>query len=185
METTQASNRIHPLMAGAAVSVIMVSMVGVAAITGILPNSHSNAAPAAMAPVAAPIDARISAAPATPTAHYAAPAPAAATPVVIHKHVVEHKHVARRATPQYSQPAPTPQYTQVAAAPSQPYQQPVQQPVQKATAPTSGAGIAAGAVIGGLLGNQVGGGSGRALATVAGVVGGGYVGNEVEKRMRN
>jgi uncharacterized protein YcfJ len=40
-------------------------------------------------------------------------------------------------------------------------------------------------VLGGLIGNQIGGGNGRALATVAGAVGGGYAGNEVEKRMRN
>lgn len=48
----------------------------------------------------------------------------------------------------------------------------------------SGVGIATGAVIGGLLGNHVGGGNGRSLATVAGAVGGGYAGNEVEKRTR-
>jgi outer membrane lipoprotein SlyB len=41
-----------------------------------------------------------------------------------------------------------------------------------------------GAVLGGVLGNQVGGGNGRKLATVAGAVGGGYAGNEVEKRAR-
>jgi uncharacterized protein YcfJ len=36
-------------------------------------------------------------------------------------------------------------------------------------------------VIGGLLGHQVGGGNGCTLATVAGVVGGGYLGNTVAK----
>jgi uncharacterized protein YcfJ len=43
-------------------------------------------------------------------------------------------------------------------------------------------GIGAGAVIGGLLGNQVGGGNGKKLATVAGIIGGGYLGNEVANR---
>ena len=42
MEMNQTSNRIHPLMAGAAVSVILVSLAGIAAITGVLPNSHSH-----------------------------------------------------------------------------------------------------------------------------------------------
>lgn len=42
----------------------------------------------------------------------------------------------------------------------------------------------AGGVLGGVLGNQVGGGTGRALATVAGAVGGGFLGNTIEKRNR-
>jgi uncharacterized protein YcfJ len=40
METTRL-NRIHPLMAAAAVSVVIVSLTGAAAITGLLPNSNS------------------------------------------------------------------------------------------------------------------------------------------------
>jgi uncharacterized protein YcfJ len=48
----------------------------------------------------------------------------------------------------------------------------------------SGVGVATGAVVGGLLGHQVGGGRGRTLATVAGAVGGGYAGNEIEKNAR-
>jgi len=46
----------------------------------------------------------------------------------------------------------------------------------------SGAGAVIGAVIGGVLGNQFGSGSGRALATGAGVVGGAVAGNAVEGR---
>jgi uncharacterized protein YcfJ len=188
MDTNQATTRIHPLMAGAAASVMLVSMVGVAAITGILPNSHSTTAPAPAATLSAPTAAPAVAA--TAPAQYAATAATAAAepPVVIHKHVVEHKHVAKRAAPVYSQPVQTarsPDYTQVSAPANQPYQQPAPQPVPQASAPTTGVGIAAGAVLGGLIGNQVGGGRGRTLATVAGAVGGGYVGNEVEKRVRN
>jgi uncharacterized protein YcfJ len=37
-------------------------------------------------------------------------------------------------------------------------------------------------VVGGLLGNQVGGGNGKTLATIAGAVGGGFLGNEIAKR---
>ena len=40
----QTPNRIHPLVAGAAASVMLVSLVGVAAITGMFPSSHSTAA---------------------------------------------------------------------------------------------------------------------------------------------
>src|SRR4051812_26007717 len=56
MEMAQPAKRIHPLVAGAAVSVTLVSLLGAAAITGILPSSHGTAAPTtAMAaqPVAA------------------------------------------------------------------------------------------------------------------------------------
>lgn len=43
------------------------------------------------------------------------------------------------------------------------------------------AGTAIGAVAGGLLGHLIGGGRGNGLATAAGVVGGGYAGNRIEK----
>lgn len=56
-------------------------------------------------------------------------------------------------------------------------------PVQREAA-GSGAGAVAGAVLGGLLGNQVGGGDGKTIATVIGVLGGGWAGNTVEKRMK-
>jgi uncharacterized protein YcfJ len=166
METTQ-QHRIHPLVAGAAASLMLVSLLGAAAITGILPTSHSTAAPTAAAtPVA---DVKTAVAPVQQTAQYTEPAPAPQQrPVVHHKPQVRTVYV--------QQPA------QVAQAPAQPaYSQPAPAP---AAAPTSGVGIAAGAVIGGLLGNQVGGGNGRTLATIAGAVGGGYIGNEVEKRNR-
>src|SRR5262245_40348190 len=42
-------------------------------------------------------------------------------------------------------------------------------------------GAVVGAIIGGLLGNQIGGGSGRAVATVAGAAGGGLIGHRVDK----
>ncbi|MDM5179857.1 glycine zipper 2TM domain-containing protein [Massilia sp. DJPM01] len=43
-------------------------------------------------------------------------------------------------------------------------------------------GVIGGGAVGGLLGNQVGGGSGRALATVAGAVGGAYAGKKIQER---
>jgi len=48
----------------------------------------------------------------------------------------------------------------------------------------SGAGAVLGAVIGGVVGNRFGGGSGRALATGVGVVGGAIAGNAIEGRQR-
>lgn len=46
--------------------------------------------------------------------------------------------------------------------------------------PKSGAGAVIGAIAGGAMGNAVGGGSGRAAATVLGLVGGAMVGDRVE-----
>lgn len=46
--------------------------------------------------------------------------------------------------------------------------------------PSSGAGAVIGAIAGGLLGNTIGGGSGRAVATGIGAIGGAIVGDRVE-----
>ncbi len=43
-------------------------------------------------------------------------------------------------------------------------------------------GAVVGALVGGLLGSQVGGGNGKKLATVAGAVGGGFAGREIDER---
>ena len=58
------------------------------------------------------------------------------------------------------------------------------QVVQGNASTAPGLGTVAGVVVGGLLGNQVGSGNGRAAATVAGAVGGGLVGNNLEGRTR-
>jgi uncharacterized protein YcfJ len=46
--------------------------------------------------------------------------------------------------------------------------------------PNTGAGGVIGGLAGGVIGNQIGGGSGRAAATVLGVVGGALLGNRIE-----
>lgn len=48
--------------------------------------------------------------------------------------------------------------------------------------PSSGGGALLGAIMGGVLGHTVGGGSGQALATMAGVMGGAFAGNQIENR---
>ncbi|MBW8830035.1 MAG: glycine zipper 2TM domain-containing protein [Burkholderiales bacterium] len=49
----------------------------------------------------------------------------------------------------------------------------------------TGLGAVAGGVLGGAVGNQMGKGNGRAVMTVLGAIGGGFAGNEVEKRTRS
>jgi uncharacterized protein YcfJ len=187
-------SRIHPLMAVAAVSVIIVSLTGAAAITGLLPSSKSapdqvaalapagsqNAQPGAYAgapgmmpvaaPMAAPVAGYMPVAGAPMAASYAQPAPVVqqekpAVRIVEKTRVVHHHHT-----------------NQVARNDDAPrsYQQ---QPAQPAAQPNY-VGIGTGAVIGGLIGNQIGGGNGKKLATVAGVIGGGFIGNEVANRNR-
>lgn len=188
MENTSTSNRIHPLMAVAAASVTIASLVGAAAFAGLLPGSKSNVetAPAtaavqgsAPAELSATAPGAIPAAPAGNTlvaqpaaAPAPAPAPAvAAAPAPAPKQVVHHKTVVHH---EYAKPAPA----------QQPAPQVAQQPAPApAAAPQNSAlGIGIGAVVGGLVGNQVGDGKGRTLATVAGAIGGGYLGNEIAKR---
>jgi outer membrane lipoprotein SlyB len=181
MEEKKTSNRIHPLMAGAAVSVMLVSLVGVAAVTGLIPSSHSNAAPT--------------------TAFSASNAPAVATAATSPAALVDskaqtkvdaddmHKPVAPRTAQNKHSPsrAGSDNSGTVAQAPSVCETCGRVESVQaiKHEGKGSGLGIAAGAVLGGVLGNQVGGGNGKKVATVAGAVGGGYAGNEVEKHARS
>lgn len=187
------AKRIHPLMATAAVAVIIASAAATAAITGVLPSSHSAPEPQANAsayptqqlasqgantptPVAAQpgaqaqpyaqqyVPAAAAAAPAPATAMYTEPAPAvqqsapavhrSPRPVVHH-----HNQVARYDDAGYQQ-------RQAAPAPRQP----------------NYVAMGTGALIGGLVGNQVGSGNGRKLATVAGIIGGGMLGNEIANR---
>lgn len=201
MENQIKSNRIHPLVAGAAVSVMLVSLVGVAAITGILPSSNSTT-PVAVIAAAAPGVASnpiAAAAPGNTASAIATLEPTtdtkkfnAANTMPADKPAVRH-HAKPVHAPQPVQAQNTPQYNQ--------YNEPVQvarapvcsncgtiesiHAVQQQAQPSGiGIGAVAGAVLGGILGNQVGGGDGRKLATVAGAVGGGFAGNEVEKRTR-
>lgn len=185
-------SRIHPLVAGAAVSVMLVSLTGVAAITGILPNSYSTASPIAPSPLVAQATAPAATSPTL--AEMKAVAPAKAEPKAESK--AKAATVAQQPKPVRTAQAPQPAktYSPVAAPAAPVVQAPAicyscgrvesVQVMQQAAQP-SGLGMIAGAVIGGALGNQVGGGNGRKLATVAGAVGGGYAGNEIERNTRS
>jgi len=171
MESITKSSRIHPLIASAAVAVILVSLVGVAAITGILPNSQSSNInmPASNSAALLAWNSSGSASESGPTTDKPAivepPAPA---------QIVQQP----QATPHHNA---HPVVAQTANVCSNCGRVEAVIPIRH-EGKTSGLGVAAGAVLGGVLGHQVGGGNGRSLATVAGAVGGGYAGNEVEKR---
>jgi outer membrane lipoprotein SlyB len=178
--------RIHPLVAAAAVAIIITCLVGIAALAGWLPTSRS-ASPSELAQQANAADTpppmSATGEPAPLMAASQSPSPGAPQP--------------RSTGSQPSMSAPYQETRQVASAgpgyaPPPPAAPPpcdscgrvesIKEVVHQA--PTSGIGVAAGAVLGGVLGHQVGNGRGNTLATLAGAVGGGYAGNEVEKRRR-
>ena len=182
------SNRMHPLVAGAAISVMLASLTGVAAMTGLLPNSHGEdktAGEASQPPTA-------QSTPAKPAAVARTPKAATSEKLALRQ---EEEAPAGRQQPVASRPS---QQNSTAAHDDAQDTMRVAQParvcgncgriesVQAVQTPAdpSGVGVVGGAVVGGLLGNQIGGGSGKTLATIAGAVGGGYAGNEVEKRTR-
>ncbi|MET3107005.1 uncharacterized protein YcfJ [Oxalobacteraceae bacterium GrIS 1.18] len=186
MDTETNKFKLHPLLATAAVAVILASAAGIAAMTGLLPNfsKTSETTPAAaVAEVTAPEPAS------EPAAKPAAeePAPVAAT-------VPAKKPAVRKAPTVASNYAPKPAQEQnnVPVTPPPPPPPPPcptcgvveSARVIEQQAPTSGLGAATGAILGGVLGHQVGGGNGKTLATIAGAVGGGFAGNSVEKNTR-
>lgn len=171
METNNNSKRIHPLIAAAAVGVLLVSLVGVAAMTGMLPNSNSEGS-----------QKEAIAALEKEAADKAADAKAAEDKANQARKEADARQVAaRKADNQAKRQADT-KVAQAQICYDCGRIESVRS-VQTQAKP-SGVGVVGGAVVGGLLGNQIGGGSGKTLATVAGAVGGGFAGNEIEKRTR-
>lgn len=130
---------------------------------------------AAAPPVRAPDDFRSDAAPAVaPPAPPAPPAPAVRAPEVLPPPTVAQNGAAPAAG---TAPAPAPARICSTCGHVETVRS-----LQRQKPSTSGVGAVAGGVLGGVLGNQIGHGGGRTAATVIGAVGGGFAGNEVEKR---
>lgn len=181
-------NRLHPLVAGAAISVMLASLTGIAAMAGLLPNSHGEDKAAAEA--AQPHATQLST---------TKPAAVAKTPKAVSSDrlALKDNDQAPALRPQQAASLPASQNDRRAPDYSQDMVR-VAQPARacgncgrvesvhavQSQADPSGVGVVGGAVVGGLLGNQLGGGTGKTLATIAGAVGGGYAGNEVEKHTR-
>jgi outer membrane lipoprotein SlyB len=169
---------IHPLIAAAAVAVIVVSGVGAAALTGILPSSKAVPAPmtATVLIDTQPSDALNGLKP-NVQPQQQAPSAAPARPVTQHRHAAPPP---RDYASNESNRAPAgPEF---AAAPAvDPYAgQVVLINTVRTAEPTTGLGALGGAVLGGLAGTQVGNGRGRTAATIVGALGGGLAGNTVE-----
>jgi outer membrane lipoprotein SlyB len=155
---------LYPLMVIAAVSVILLSVIGIATMTGHLPSAFSQKMDAVQQ--ADPSDGKSSAAPTAPSASNAdTPAPSARKAIV----------GSTKGT--------------AAAAHRQAFVCGNCGVVESVTTEEikgqgSGLGAITGGVVGAVLGHQIGSGRGRDVATVAGVVGGGVAGNEIEKNVK-
>ena len=164
---------LHPLVAAAAIAVIVMCAVGVAAVMGWLPSPSAN--PHADTPVAeaGPESANLAPAPepapapATRQAQPSAPATQQARP-------------ASASAPRAPAPAPTQQACQSCGVVETIRQ--VQVPVKDNSDHL--VGTIGGGVVGGVVGNQFGGGSGKTALTVLGAVGGALAGREVERNIR-
>jgi len=155
MSDTQ--SRVSPIVAIAAVSVILFSAVGVGVMTGVIPSSFSQSAGERAAAEAAK-----AAAPARSAQSAPAPRRAAGEP-------------ARLAAAEPVKPAPRicAECGTVSAV-----------NVVEQQGEGTGLGAVAGGVVGGVLGNQIGHGTGRKVATVAGAAGGAYAGHQAEKYLK-
>jgi outer membrane lipoprotein SlyB len=159
MSDTQ--NRVSPIVAIAAVAVIIFSAVGVGVITGIIPSSFSKTAEHSAA-TEAPESA-------------AAPKQTAAPATTASVSEQARREPARVAATEAPKPIPgicadCGKVTTIH--------------VVEQEGEGTGLGAVAGGVIGGVLGNQIGRGSGRKIATVAGAAGGAYAGHQAEKHIK-
>lgn len=179
---------LHPLLAIAAVSVILLSLVGIAAMTGLLAKAMPESKPETVAtatvqPPAPPAQAltattppgaeatAIAPAPVAPVAAVAEPKPA---PKPAHKTVHKPKQVAQ-SEPSYREEPKKVCYDCGTVASINTVVDPGQ---------ASGGGAVGGAILGGVLGHQFGGGKGKKAMTAVGAIGGALAGNAIEKNVR-
>jgi outer membrane lipoprotein SlyB len=157
-----ATTRLHPLLSVAAISVTLLSAVGIASLTGMIPASkgQENALELPKG-VAKPIE------------------PAISHPVT---QPAPKKIVARKAAPRVAEAAPAAQETpkpQVV-----PGQLAIVESVREVKEPgdAKGIGAVAGGVLGGVVGNKLG--KGKGLVTILGAAGGAVAGHQIEKHAR-
>jgi outer membrane lipoprotein SlyB len=190
---------LHPLLTAAAISVTVFSAVGVATLTGLVPQSLGShkETPAIQEEALVQLPREV-AKPIEPAITHPAPQPA---PQAASK-PVQKKPVARAAAPKPATPVAyndygTPPPPPFAQAPAQAVEtpKPVVQPGNLATiqavrevkdpGESTAAGPIAGGVAGAVLGNQIGKGHGsRKVLTVLGAAGGAFAGRAIEKQAR-
>jgi len=192
------AKKLHPLVATAAVAVIVVSVLG--AIVLITDKVAAHKGEDAAAPVATTDTGTAAPAPAQSTApDTTAPSEKPIAPLANPPHKATHtaKPKAPEQIAQASPPPPPAEAPAAAAPPPQYAAVPPPPPVcsncgvvsavrpVKTQGQGSGVGAVAGGALGGLVGNQFGHGGGKTAMTVLGVLGGALGGNQVEKEVKS
>jgi outer membrane lipoprotein SlyB len=164
------TTRLNPLLTVAAISVTVLSAIGVAALTGMIPASkgQENALQLPQE-VVKPIE---------PAITHPVAKPAVRKPVV------------RKVTPQPAEPAVYREFSEAPRVVEAPKPQPpvgqlaVVESVREVKEPgdAKGLGAIAGGVLGGVVGNKLG--KGKGLVTILGAAGGAFAGHQVEKHAR-
>lgn len=167
----ETQTRMNPLIAAAAVAVIIFSAVGVGVMTGVIPSSKS-ASDSLTAP-----EAKVAVAPEAK----APPAPAAAKPA---PHTTQKRPASADSSQRPAHVAMNDAPARSAAICNECGVVDAVQVINK-KGESSPLGVAGGAVVGGIVGNQIGSGRGNTAATIVGAVGGAMAGNEVEKRIKS
>lgn len=200
MEATT-TRTLHPALWVASIAATAFSLVGIASMTGVLPQKAD--VPVQTAALTQPATVAASAVPAVPTApvattptttvnvQVAAPAPApaakaAATPRPVRRAAPRSEPVASRDEPRDEG------FRNLSTTPAQPAApalcrdcgiveavNAIEQPGE-----ASGLGAAAGGVLGGVVGNQIGNGGTRQTARILGMIGGAVAGHQIEKSQR-
>lgn len=192
---------LHPVLWVAGISVTLLSLAGIAALTGLLPP-QSVPAPERPAIVAAAQAAEPPLAVVAPAAPVVVP-PASTLPASKNIPAVRHKTANKRVAEETSVASPPPLLPPLASGVPPDYVPPPVTPSAPAAPPpcpdcgvignvrqvtheghASGAGAIVGGLAGGALANTISHGSARTLATIAGAVGGGLLGNSIEKTQR-
>ena len=174
MQAITTATRLHPLVAVAAISVTILSAVGVATMAGLIPASKGQEQ-------ATTVELPKEVAPAI--SH---PAPPAKKPAV-RKATAAPRPVEPVAYREFAEPAPIAQAPVVVEAPKPqplPGQLATVESVREVreTGDAKGLGAVGGGVVGGVVGNKLG--KGKTLFTVLGAAGGAVAGHQIETHVR-
>lgn len=184
IQTVQKST-LHPVLWIAAIAVTLFSLVGIGAVTGLIPTGKSTPAPEVAAPVETKV-AEVTSPPAPAPTPAAAPAPKPTPKPVAAKPV--HKPVTTYSSqPHNNEVAGNDVYRSDDARPQICYTCGTITAIIPVTEKGEGSGLGAvaGGVVGAIVGNQIGKGGGRDVARIAGIAGGAYAGHQIEKSQRS
>lgn len=187
------STSTHPMYLAAAGAVVITCGVAVASMTGLLPdskaevNQHVAGSEASTTTLASPAaDANINGVSAQPQLA----TNAVDQPVTAPKKVAAPAPKPAAPKPDYTAYTPVSTNSGYRTARSQPaaicYECGTVSAVNVVQTPGQGSGMGAvaGGVVGGAIGNQMGGGNGKKAMTVLGVIGGAFLGNQIEKNYK-